>query len=119
MNLALLYWKVRAVQLRIGFYLRICLTDSLFLEILLAFAKCLLQFLCLPSPDVLFKTLKHSIMENPLDKGSKNCILVPILLQTSYVILGESLTLGFFIWTRRTCTSWPLKFLSVLKLKTT
>lgn len=28
-NLALLYWKVRAVQLRIGFYLIICLTDSL------------------------------------------------------------------------------------------
>ena len=29
MNLALRYWKVCAVQLRIGFYLRICLTDSL------------------------------------------------------------------------------------------
>lgn len=56
---------------------------------------------------------------NSTDKRAKSCISVLILLQTSCLILGATLTLSFFIWTLRTRTSQLLKFLPVLKLKAT
>ena len=56
---------------------------------------------------------------NSTDKRAKSCASVLILLQTSCLILGVTLTLSFFIWTLRARTSQPLKFLPVLKLKAT
>ena len=105
-------------NVQLGWDLRIHLTDSLSFGESLSFSQMFAAVLGSSISVYFVQCSKVPYKGNSTDKWAKSYISVLILLQTSCLILGDTLTLSFFI-SLRSRTSQPLKFLPVLKLKAT
>lgn len=111
------YYCFRTI-VQLGWDLRIHLTDSLSFGESLSFSQMFAAVLGSSISMYFAQRSKAPYKESFTDKWAKSYISALILLQTSCLILADTLTLSYFI-SLRTRASQPLRFLPALKLKAT